>query len=293
MKIVSCDAIAWQHDHPTGSLAFKYLLAGNDTAPDNFVLMLARQDKHFITERHRHNFDQFRFAVRGDMNVGKGVKLREGELGYFTEGAPYGPQDDPLDDAAPGERLHLTLQFGGSTGYGYLGPDRLRACRDELRHDGEFVDVLYRRRDGKTLGGLDAVWQHAFGVKLEYPRPRYHEPIIMDPKSFHWTGHAGAQGVEHRYLGAFTERGTWSEIIRLQPQARWNIQHDNARLLAVVLSGTGRSNDQELSQFSAIQVDPGERAEIVGSEPLELLTFGLPIIATATTSQTQRHQQHA
>jgi hypothetical protein len=298
MKIVSIDAIDWRHDHPTGSLAFKYLLAGDDSAPDNFVLMLARQDKRFTTERHRHNFDQFRYPVHGDMNVGQGIKLRAGQLGYFTEGAPYGPQDDPMQDEtmqgeASGDRLHLTLQFGGSTGYGYLSPDRLRACRDELRRDGEFVDIFYHRHDGKTLGGLDAVWQHAFGAKLEYPRPRYPGPIIMDPKSFHWTGNAGEPGVEHKYLGAFTERGTWAEIIRLQPGAQWNIHHSKARLLAVVLSGTGRCNDQALSRFSAVQVDPGERAEIIGTEPLELLIFGLPMITAAAATPAQRQQQHA
>jgi len=293
MKVVSIDAINWRYDHPTGSLAFKYLLTGDDTAPDNFVLMLARQDKRFTTERHRHNFDQFRYPVRGDMNVGQGIKLRAGELGYFTEGAPYGPQDDPMEDEASGERLHLTLQFGGSTGYGYLSPDRLRACRDELRRDGEFVDIFYRRHDGKTMGGLDAVWQHAFGAKLEYPRPRYPAPIIMDPKSFRWTDNAGEPGVAHKYLGSFTERGTWVEIVRLQPEAQWNVHHSRARLLAVVLSGTGRCNDQALSRFSAIEINPGEHADIVGADDLELLIFGLPSIPIEVGTRAQRQDRHA
>src|SRR4051812_8169910 len=163
MKVVPIDAVTWQRDHPTGSLAFKYLLAGDDLAPDNFVLLLARQDKHFATERHRHNFDQFRFPVRGDMNVGSGLRLPEGQLGYFPEGAPYGPQDDPLEPLSPEPRMHLALQFGGATGYGYLGPQRLRTSRDELRREGEFEDVFFRRHDGTRLNGLDAVWQHTFG----------------------------------------------------------------------------------------------------------------------------------
>src|SRR5436190_242180 len=139
MKVVSSEQLEWKKDHPTGSLAFKYLLSGDDGAPDNFVLILARQDARFTTKRHRHNFDQFRFPIGGDMNVGNGIVLPEGQLGYFTEGAAYGPQDDPLDKAEPGERVHLTLQFGGSTGYGYLGPGRLRACWVELRKHGESV----------------------------------------------------------------------------------------------------------------------------------------------------------
>jgi hypothetical protein len=279
MKVVSSEGLAWKKDHPTGSLAFKYLLSGQEGAADNFVLILARQDAPFATARHRHNFDQFRFPIRGDMNVGQGIVLGEGQLGYFTEGAPYGPQDDPLGRAAPGERLHLTLQFGGATGLGYLGPDQLRACRDELRRDGEFVDVLYRRHDGKTMGGLDAVWQHAFGRKLEYPRPRYADPIIIDPRSFGWKPSGDAPGVERKHLGAFTERGTWAEMVHLAPATRWTLATGDARQLLFVLSGTGSAGEATLAAHAAVQVDPGERAEIACDEAIEALLFGLPPIA--------------
>jgi hypothetical protein len=283
MKVAASEALEWKKDHPTGSLAFKYLLSGDEQAADNFVLILARQDAPFATERHRHNFDQFRFPIRGDMNVGQGIVLREGQLGYFTEGAPYGPQDDPLDGSAPRERLHLTLQFGGATGHGYLGPDRLRACRDELRRHGEFVDVLYRRDDGKTLNGLDAVWQHAFGRKLEYPRPRYAGPIIIDPRSFRWKPNPDAAGVERKHLGTFTERGTWAEIVRLRPGARWTIASNDTRQLLFVLSGSGRADGARLAAHSAIQVDPGECIEITSNDAIEVLIFGLPPVAEGET----------
>jgi len=281
MRVVSIETPTWEKDHPTGSLAFKYLLTGEESSPDNFVLLLARQEKRFTTERHRHNFDQFRFPIRGDMNVGEGLRLREGQLGYFTEGAPYGPQDDPVEPLEPGKRLHLTLQFGGASGYGYLGPKRLRACRDELRREGEFVDVFYRRRDGKTQNGLDAVWQHAFGTKLEYPRPRYPSPIIMDPKSFRWISDPDAPGIERKHLGTFTERGVWAEILRLHPGATLTSSHLNARQLLFVLAGSGTIDGAELTLHSAIQLDPGKQGCIVGNEMLELLVFGLPPVVTA------------
>jgi len=281
MKVVPIESLAWESDHPTGSLAFKYLLAGDDSSPDNFVLLLARQDHRFATERHRHNFDQFRFPIRGDMNVGSGVRLPEGQLGYFTEGAPYGPQDDPLEPSSPEPRTHLTLQFGGATGYGYLGPKRLRACRDELRRDGEFVDVFYRRHDGTTQSGLDAVWQHAFGAKLKYPKPRYPGPIIMDPDSFQWLPMADAPGVESKHLGTFTERGIWAEIVRVRAGASWTPPVAAARRLLFVLSGAGRIDDAEIARHAAIQLDGGEQTRIVGKETVELLIFGLPAVVAA------------
>lgn len=281
MKIVSIDAVEWETDHPTGSLAFKYLLTGDDASPDNFVLLLARQQKHFATSRHRHNFDQFRFPIRGDMNVGDGIRLREGQLGYFTEGAAYGPQDDPLEPSNPG--IHLTLQFGGATGYGYLGPKRLRTCRDELRREGEFEDVLYRRNDGKTQGGLDAVWQHAFGTKLQYPKPRYPGPIIMDPNSFRWLPDDDAAGVESKHLGTFTERAIWAEILRLRPGAGLTLHRGEARQLLFVLSGSGTINDAPIALHTAIQLEPGEAGRIACKEKLEILVLGLPAIAAADT----------
>ena len=284
MKVVPIETLAWENDHPTGSLGFKYLLTGEESSPGNFVLLLARQEKHFATERHRHNFDQFRFPIRGDMNVGEGIRLREGQLGYFTEGAPYGPQDDPVEPLEPGERVHLTLQFGGATGYGYLDPKRLRACRNELRRDGEFEDVFYRRHDGKTQNGLDAVWQHAFGTKLEYPRPRYPGPIIMDPKSFRWVCDPGAPGIERKHLGTFTERGVWAEVLRLHPGATLTLGHVNARRLLFVLAGSGTIDGAELKPHSAIQIDPGEQGCIICKEMLELLVFGLPPVVTAETA---------
>jgi hypothetical protein len=284
MKIIASESLEWRKDHPTGSLAFKYLLSGDEQAADNFVLILARQDAHFATERHRHNFDQFRFPICGDMSVGKGIILREGQLGYFTEGAPYGPQDDPLGNSAPGERLHLTLQFGGATGYGYLGPDRLRTCRDELRQHGEFVDVLYRSHDGKTLNGLDAVWQRAFGRKLEYPKPRYPNPILIDPSSFRWKPSRDDRGVEQKHLGAFTERGTWAAMVRMSPGARWTPASEDARQILFVLSGTGSAEGVRLTAHSSIQIDPHEKTEIESSDPIEFLVFGLPPVTHVQTS---------
>lgn len=284
MKVVAIDSVPWEIDHPTGSLEFKYLMSGDEGAPDNFVFLLARQLKHFATERHRHNFDQFRFPIVGGMNVGSGVVLPEAQLGYFTEGAPYGPQDDPLEPGRAESRIHLTLQFGGATGYGYLGPKRLRAVRNELRKEGEFVDVLYRRHDGKTQGGLDAVWQRAFGAKLEYPRPRYPEPIIMDPRSFRWLAIAGAAGVERKHLGTFTERGVWAEILGLRSDAAFTSRHPDARRLFFVLSGLGDIDGTPLSRHSAVQLDPGEDGRIRAHETIEVLVFGLPTIKVSAAT---------
>jgi hypothetical protein len=281
MKVVDESAVAWTKDHPTGALAFKYLLTGEDYSPDNFVFLLARQDADFATRRHRHNFEQFRLPLRGAMNVGKGIRLREGQVGYFPEGAPYGPQDDPLGDVPPGERMHLTLQFGGASGFGYLSPDQLRACRAALKAHGEFIDVAYRHRDGRMQDGFSAVWEHAFGKKLEFPKPRYPQPIVMDPAGFQWRGITGVPGVERKHLGTFTERGTWVEMLRFTTSATWRWTSADARRLLFVLAGDGTCGGEAIRTYSAVQIDAGEPATLTATGPTEVLLIGLPMLQAA------------
>jgi hypothetical protein len=110
---------AFHLDHPKGTVSFNYLLMGGEPESlENYRYLLGRQEAEFHMPRHRHTFEQIRLPLVGDMNVGEQGILREGEIGYFPEGQTYGPQDDPLDDAQPGERLQLVLQFGGASGLG-------------------------------------------------------------------------------------------------------------------------------------------------------------------------------
>src|SRR5258707_897953 len=58
----------------------------------------------YFTPRHRHNFDQIRYTLTGIQSTGFG-DLGPGEIGYFPEGAYYGPQKQA------GECTALVLQF--------------------------------------------------------------------------------------------------------------------------------------------------------------------------------------
>jgi hypothetical protein len=278
MKIVPFNNDDWRKDHPTGNIAFQHMLKGDPASRDNFMYVLARQDADFSMPRHRHNFDQIRLPVCGDMNIGRGVILREGEVGYFVEGLAYGPQEDPLGKAKPGERLQLVLQFGGSSNYGFMSIEQRRKAWDELSKTGKFVGPHYHRADGTVQWGLNSVWEQAFGEKLKYPRPRYKNVMIADPKCFNWLRIADTTGVDHKYLGAFSERGVWTEMIRLKPGATWSSTDTTARRLFVVLSGSGKAEDQPIGRFTAIQADPGETLRLVAAEPLELFLIGLPPI---------------
>ncbi|WP_180985866.1 hypothetical protein [Streptomyces sp. CB02959] len=156
--------------------------------------------------------------------------------------------------------LGLTLQFGGSSGYGFMSIEQRRQAIRELTETGShFGGPFYIGPDGKRQWGLTTIWQHVFGDSLKYPRPRYGFPIVADPKCFNWLPVEGAEpGVEHKFLGALSERGVWVEMLRLQAGTTWSSTDPKARRITTVLAGSGECDREQISYLSTIQADAGE-----------------------------------
>ncbi len=282
MKIAYADGPDWHKDHPMGSLVFQYLLVGEDGAPDNFMFLVARQDADFSMQRHRHNFDQIRLPLKGDMNIGERLVLKEGQVGYFPEGLPYGPQDDPLGCAKPGERLQLVLQFGGASGCGFMSMAQRKAAWAELAQVGRFEGPNYHRPDGKVQWGLNAVWEKVFGERLKYAMPRYPHVVIADPARFNWLPVAGAAATQVRFLGAFSERRVAVETLRMGADAQWASTDAHARRLFFVRAGEGVVNGSAVRENGAIEIVAGEPAQFTSATGMELFMIGLPPIHTPT-----------
>lgn len=276
MEIVPFNDTDWIKDHPTGTVSFQHMLKGEPGAPDNFMYILGRQDADFWMPRHRHNFEQIRLPLRGDMNIGRGTVLREGEVGYFPEGMAYGPQDDPLGDAEPGERVQLVLQFGGASGCGFMSIEQRRRAKQEMAKTGTWDGNYYHRPDGSTQWGLNAIWEHVFGNRLKYPRPRYKNVVIADPACFNWLPVPDAKHVDRKYLGSFSERAAWLELIRLRPDATWSSTEPAGRRLMVVLSGSGTCGETGYDRLTALRVEPDETLHVSADTETEIFVVGLP-----------------
>lgn len=282
MKIVDPDSLpVFTDDHPTGALAQRYLFVGEDRTPENFMFSLADNVGRFQMVRHRHNFDQFRFALSGDMNMGNGRVLREGSLGYFPEGTPYGPQDD---GAGP---LALVLQFGGASGYGYMSPAQYRAGRAALNEVGHFEGAVFVRKldDGgvKKTFSINAIWEEALKAKLLLPAPRYDQAIFINPRAFRWIPVAQSGGAFRKPLGTFSEREVKAEMWRLEPGARLVLPSGEARRLIFVLEGEGRAGGEPLGRYFGIQADPGESAALSTGGSLTVLSFLMPPVRAEWT----------
>jgi hypothetical protein len=111
---------------------------------------------------------------------------------------------------------------------------------------------------------------------MAYPKPRYPQPIFMDPANYEWVPVAGSPGVSEKPLGVFTERRSEAGFVRLDAGARFTAA---GKGVYVVTRGSGSVNGQTLRALTTIYVDAGETVTFAAQEETELLHFGLPNLA--------------
>jgi hypothetical protein len=272
MKIVQVDDVPRFSglEHRGGTFFARTMAEGQPGTPGNFKFSLSELGTDYSGPRHRHNFDQFRYAIEGCSEYGDG-SLKPGMLGYYPEGVPYGPQvnNTPI--------FMAVLQFGGASGSGYLLPREVKAGMEELKAFGEFKDGVFHRRDGvpgkRNLDAYQAIWEHVHGREMVYPKGRYSAPMFMDSANYEWAPVKGAKGVSEKLFGVWTERRIEAGLIRLAPGASHEI---HGRGVYMVLSGAGTCDGKPLAKFTTVSLDQDERTVLQASETTEFLHYGLP-----------------
>ena len=278
MKIAHGDEIPFKRglQYRGGTFYSRTLMEGEPGTIGNFSLVLGRNEGDFFSPRHRHNFEQIRYAFEGTLDFAKTGKLSEGMVGYFPEGVSYGPQSQAEGQVSTA----LVLQFGGASGSGYLSRDEVKAGMDDLAKYGEFKDGVFHRRqpaDGKVnLDAFQAIWEHVNQRPLAYPKPRYDAPVLMDPGHYDWVPVAGADGVSEKAMGVFTERRAEIRLLKLEAGASFAVR---GRALYFVLSGTGTLAGETFRRMTTLYLDTGETATFTARETAEILHFGLPNLA--------------
>ena len=286
MKIVHADEVEWKRglQHRGGTFHYRHLLNGTPGTPGNFQFNVGQLEGDFSSPRHRHNFDQFRFQIEGTMNFDRNGKLGAGSFGYFPEGAPYGPQ------SSEGRSTTAVLQFGGASGSGYLSREEVYAGTEELKKYGTFEGGIFRRNDDvegrRATDGYQAIWEHVHGERMEYPKPRYRDPIMVDPSNYKWLPVAGMPGVMHKPLGTFTEHQCGAEIVSFK---RGTVYPARGRSVYLVLSGSGIAQHDAYGPLTALHVEDGEQVDMVARDDTELLRLVLPDLA----GMTERRAAHA
>ena len=276
MKIVQGDEVEWKRglQHRGGTFHYRHLLEGEPGTAGNFYLGIGQQDGDFVSPRHRHNFDQFRYQLEGVSNFDRNGKMPAGTLGYFPEGVAYGPQ------SSEGRSVTAVLQFGGASGNGYLAPREVSAGTEELKEFGRFEGGVFRRNDDsegrRNADAYQAIWEHVHGRRMDYPKPRYRDPIMVDPRNYDWLQVAEMPGVREKPLGAFTERQCAARFITI---ARGATYRAGGRSVYLVLTGAGIAHEAAYRALTALHLAHGETAMLVARDETELLRLVLPDLA--------------
>jgi hypothetical protein len=274
MKIAQGDQVAPQPAvrHRGGDLQARVLLEGTPGTAGNFQLSLSATGEDFVSPRHRHNFEQYRFTVEGAFDFGADGEMTEGMVGYFPEGVYYGPQSSANDTLA------AVLQFGGVSGNGYLSAQQVDDGMEALQEVGEFENGVFRRREGsgrKNQDAFEAIWEQVNGRRVAYPASSYTAPALLNPSQLAWVAMNGAAELAEKRLGLFGANRTGVRMLKLEHGARFEAA---GRGVYLVLSGAGTVADEPLRALTAFYVEAGESASVRAREPVWVLHFELPVL---------------
>jgi hypothetical protein len=251
------------------------VLGRDPSAPDNFFTQLSHVGEgEFSAPRHRHDFEQFRFMLEGEARFREG-RMTDGVLGYFPEGAYYGPQDKTHGSV-------LIVQFGGASGNGFIDRKVMTAAMVEMKalNTGVFEDGVYRRNpgvEGKPVqDGNEAIFEYIRKRPVAYPKPQYLSPIMIDSNAIAALPVEGLPGVEERALGTFSSTKIRAARYALAPDASLPV---NERGIYWVLGGVGSIGDEPYRRLTALYLEEGEQSVFSAGEASDILYIGLPSLS--------------
>jgi hypothetical protein len=276
IDIVHCAEMPWGESlvaqrGATEGMAHKRLFEGEEDSPDNYMLVMSREPKSYFSPRHRHPWDQIRLCIEGKIPIAKGLYIEGGEIGYFPEAAPYGPQEGGED------RIVLLLQFGGASAQGFIGPDRLNEARRALAEKGTFERGVYSTRaNGKRVNrdAYEAIWEHVRGAPPAYVEPAYKTPIVMRPEAMRWQPTEN-EGVERKEIGVFPHRGLTITGVRLAGGAELELKPLPALRFLLVVGGRGELAGKELRKLSPARLLQGTTGRLSAVEQVDLVELAL------------------
>jgi hypothetical protein len=162
---------------------------------------------------------------------------------------------------------------------------------EEMKAFGTFEKGVFHRTGDVPPGmrrsrdSYEAVWEHINGRPMEYPKPRYDEPILIKPAHFAWVADPDQPDVSIKRLGTFSERQLEIAMLRVAAGASARIMPRRSTQIGVIISGTGNAGEHELRPQAAFSVERDEGALLAATSELELLLVGLPIFAPVRESE--------
>lgn len=282
MQIVDTGELPWQLVTPNtrGGDVFRKMIrsaeGGRNVSYDVRLERFGEGDRGYASIRHRHDFEQLRFAVSGHMDLGFAT-LNEGDIGYFPANAYYGPQRC--------EGAVILIAQWGDRFIPKADSDRAVA---ELASKGEFKDGFYNSTDDE--GGvvrrdpLNAIWEQVFQRPYVPQEPRYPQPILVNPGAVDWSDLDG--GVRIRNLGVFTENALSLEMVSWSRVGRFGsrLEADDLRpALMFTTSGSFSVEGVRCGPLVGIWAEPGESVTVDADDGSELMLIRFPAPSSRIT----------
>jgi hypothetical protein len=282
MQIVDTTRQDWELVLPNtrGGDVFRKVIhgaeGGRQVSYDVRIERFGEGDRGYSSIRHRHDFEQLRFAVEGRMDLGFAV-LETGDVAYFPANAYYGPQK------CEGSVI-LIAQWGDRF---ITRADSDRAVA-ELSRNGEFRDGIYRAvtPDGRPFNKdpLNAIWEQVFQTPYVPQPPRYKQPVVMTPSAFGWGEPEGA--IRRRRLGTFTENPLTVEMVEWLEDGPLHLassEADNRPTLLFTTAGSFSHDGEEFGPHTGLWSETAATIELNARAGSEVLVVRFPVPSSRIT----------
>jgi hypothetical protein len=272
MKVIPTEQIEWQTvvaNARAGHVQRKYvregeILPGVGFASDcyNYV----GGDSVFTAPRHHHDFEQIRISMTGVQDFGLGQITEEGWIAYFPAGAYYGP-----------ERIDGASIFQIQWSDFWVTRESHDRAFTALQQSGRFSEGKYIWLDSQgvehTQDALNAIWENVFKREASFPRPRYPQPILMDPDAFEYKKLHNQ--ISAKVLGRFTERDLMISKIRWDDCAGYEMPADRTYCMFTNVGDT-EVGGRTYGRHTVVWSDLGETVEVIGEPGTEALCIAFP-----------------
>jgi hypothetical protein len=132
-----------------------------------------------------------------------------------------------------------------------------------LSKSGRFEAGVYYPNDPgmRRKDSYEAVWEAVHGRPVEYPTPRYSEPIEINPDGFEWV--TACDGVQTKHLGTFDERHTSIDMYELEIGVTSQLPESAHLRVCFVTDGSlSLANQGSVGTHSGFECSPGEELHV-------------------------------
>ena len=204
-----------------------------------------------MNPRHKHDFDQVRYFLKGGENYGAHEVLRQGDAIYVPEGVSYGPT---YTEEGCDENIRFTMQFPGVSGNRilYHASQEYHDAQAKLAQIGKVEKGLFVWPDGRKQDSAEAIREHVFGRKIEYPKSRYNTYVVMHTPEYNYEPLENVPGVQVKHLGYFNEVGPNIKLVNIDAGANTPAGKAECEQIRLLIEGDISYGDQEFEAVSCM-----------------------------------------